>query len=71
MSSIYFLIGTIAVVAACIMCLIYTMTEVRRSAVNKGDDLNRQILSEMTEANRLRHVQITALCDLANAMRGE
>lgn len=71
MNTIYFLIGAIAGVTACIMWLIYTMTEVRRSAVNKGDDLNRQILSEMTEANRLRHVQITALRDLANAMRGE
>ena len=71
MNTVYFLIGCIAGVAACILWLIYTMAEVRRTAVNKGDDLNRQILSEMTEANRLRHVQITALRDLANAMRGE
>ena len=71
MNTIYFLIGAISGVAACIMWLIYTMAEVRRAAVNKGDDLNRQILSEMTEANRRRHVQITALRDLASAMRGE
>ena len=71
MNTIYFLIGTLFGFALWATWLFAVASKLNRKRNADLADMNRQMLSEMTEANRLRHVQITALRDLANAMRGE